>query len=339
MPALTIAKWITLKDEKAQVEFVSGSSALENNIYSSSSFVVHHLSVGRLRKNVSRMERIGTLLLFPFVLLKALNIIIKVKPSVVVGMGGAVSGPILLAAFLLRKRNIIFEFNVVPGLTNRYLSYMVNEAVMCFSETKQYLKTKKNTLFPYPIRSEISKVPIKAQADQPIRILVLGGSQGSSLINKVLSDFIMEDEKARFFSFVHQTGERGFESLKKRYAGSENLKVFSFLHNIHEVYQWADIVISRAGMGAVAEITSIGRAGIFVPLSSSADQHQLKNAEVLEKKSAGILIEEKSFTREKLKAVLTEFIDQPQKIRWLSAAARELKLGAVPDSIAGYILK
>ena len=340
LPALAIADSLKSIDHSCRIEFVRGSSTLENNIYSQSSFVSHCLSVGRLRKNVRGIERWKTLISLPFILLKALNLLVKIKPTLVVGTGGAISGPLLLAAFLLRKKTVIFEFNVIPGLTNRWLSYIVNEVIFVFSATKEYFqsKTKKQTQFPFPVRSKISRIPMKNQPDNPLRILVLGGSQGSSVINKVVSEFIISEETSGV-SFVHQTGAREFESLKKIYSECENVRVFSFLHNIHEVYEWADVVIGRAGIGTIAEISAVGRMGILVPLASSADQHQLKNAQDLECQSAAICIEEKNFNKEKLKDILRDLENHPQKISQLSSSIHNLKLGATADSMADYLLK
>ncbi len=340
LPALAIAKQIKHIDKTAQVEFVRGSSALEKSLYSQYDFTTHFLSVGRLRKNVRRAERIKTFFSLPFVLLKALRIIIKTKPLLVAGMGGAVSGPVLLAGFLLRKRTVIFEFNTVPGFANRCLSRIVDEAIVFFPEVKNKLKTKKKILFPFPVRFEISQITMKGRPDTPLRVLVLGGSQGAGKINKVVSDFIVFDEEARLCSFTHQTGEREFTGFKKKYSDYDckNVRVFAFLYNIHEVYQWADVVIGRAGIGVIAEISSAGRAGVLVPLPSSADQHQLKNAKALKEKSAALLIQESDFTKETLKTVLRNLINHPQKIKELSERARSLKIGAKADNIATHLL-
>ena len=340
LPALAIAKQIKHIDKTVRVEFVCGSSALEKNLYSQYDFTTHFLSVGRLRKNVRPSERIKTFISLPIVLLKAFRILIKTKPLLVVGMGGAVSGPVLLAGALLRKRTVIFEFNAVLGLANRFLSRIVDEAIVFFPEAKEKLKTKKQTVFPFPVRPEISQIPLKGQISSPLRVLVLGGSQGASTINKVVSDFIVFDDEARRFSFTHQTGAKEFTGFKKKYSvyDCKNVRVFAFLHNIHEVYQWADVVISRAGIGVIAEISCAGRAGVLVPLPSSADQHQLKNAKIFDEKSAGLLIEEPDFTKKRLKSLLQDLINNPQKIKQLSERARSLKIGAPADNIAKHLL-
>ncbi len=262
----------------------------------------------------------------------------KIKPSLVLGTGGAVSGPILLAGFLLRKKTVIFEPNVVPGLTNRWLSHFVDMVIVVFNSTKAFFKTKKQIQFPFPVRSEMSRITLKDQLDgsnKSLRVLVLGGSQGSFVINQVVSKVITSDTG---FSFVHQTGKKEFEYLKKLYSDFENVRVFSFLHKIHEFYEWADVVIGRAGTGTISELSATGRAGILVPLASSADNHQLKNAQDLERKSAVILIEESQFTVKRLTNTLEDLVNQPQKIKQLSSNIHNLKLGAEADNIASYLL-
>ena len=104
-------------------------------------FALIFLSVGRLRKNVSKKERFITFLSLPFILLKAFRILIKAKPDLVLGMGGAVSGPVLLAGFLLRKKTILFEPNIVPGLSNRWLAPFVDEIFLVFEEAKKHFET------------------------------------------------------------------------------------------------------------------------------------------------------------------------------------------------------
>ena len=337
LPALSIATSIKLQAPESEIEFVHGSSALEKNIYSKSSFKKHCFPIGRLRKNVSLKERIKTALTLPFILLKALKLIIKVRPSLVIGTGGAVSGPVLLAAFLLGKRTCIFESNVVPGLTNRWLSYFVKEVIVIFECTKKFFKTKKQIQFPFPVRREIYNIPLKSQVNYPLKVFVLGGSQGSSTINKVVSDFILSEDGAAF-SFVHQTGRQDFEELKKKYSPKKNVRVFPFLQDLSEHYAWSDVVVARAGIGTLAELSSAGRAGILIPLASAADSHQLKNAQELAQKSACILIEESQFNSQTFRDLLMDLKQHPHKINQLSSSIYGLKLGTSADSIASYLI-
>ena len=337
LPALTIAERLVSIDNTCGVQFVCGSSELEKNIYSQFSFICHKLSVGRLRSNVGKKEKWKTIFSLPFVLLKSLILILRLKPDLVLGTGGAVSGPVLLAAFLMRRKTVIFEANAVPGLANRWLSYFVDDIIIVFDSAKKQFKKRKTTLFPFPVRSSIGRISLKSKVDSPLRILVLGGSQGSSVINKIVSELITSQEDS-IFSFVHQTGHKEFEYFKKIYSESKQVKVLPFLKDIHKFYEWANIVIGRAGTGTTSEISASGRAGILVPLVSSSDQHQLKNAQDLEKKSAAIVIEEKDLNKLKLEEILENLRNNPQKINQLSSRIHELKLGATADSIADYLL-
>lgn len=337
LPGLSIAECLVSINNNCDVQFVCGSSELEKKIYSQFPFVCHNLSVGRLRSNVGKKEKWKTVFSLPFILLRALILILRLKPNLVLGTGGAVSGPVLLAAFLLRKKTIIFEANTVPGLANRWLSYFVDDIIIVFDSTKKQFKNRKHILFPFPVRSSIDRINVKSKINSPLQILVLGGSQGSSILNKVVSELITS-QKGSVFSFVHQTGHREFEYFQKIYSGSPQVKVLPFLKDIHDFYEWADIVIGRAGTGTISEISASGRAGIFIPLASSADQHQLKNAQDLEHKSAAIVIEEKDFNKLKLEETLENLRNKPQKINQLSSRIHELKLGATADSIADYLL-
>ena len=224
---------------------------------------------------------------------------------------------------------------MVPGFTNRVLSFFVNEVITVFP-TKVFSK-KKVTLFPYPVRSQISSLSLKEEVGDPLRVLILGGSQGSSLINKVVGEWIISEGVSSGFSYVHQTGEKDFEYFKNKYSGLENVKVFSFLKKVFDYYEWADVVIGRAGMGMVAELSVVGRASVLVPLASASDQHQLKNAQALEEKSCAVVIEEKDLSVEKLKQIFQSLT--AVKISEMSLQVYKLKLGARADEMANYIYK
>ena len=348
MPALSIAESLKAKNPAINIEFVHGPSLLEKDIYSKIPFPSHVLSVGRLRHNVSKKERIKTFFSLPFVLLKALKLIIKTKPVLVLGTGGAISGPVLLAGLLLRKTTVLFEPNAIPGLTNRWLFPFVKSALLVFPSAQKHFKKKFFSpvikIVPFPVRASIARIPVKEKPHYPLRVLILGGSQGAQVINKVAKQLITKQNTTPLeatnsaFSFVHQTGRKDFEHCKKAYTHIKKAEAFSFLHNIQKFYAWADIVIGRAGAGFLAELSAIGRAGILIPLAHSADQHQLKNAHFLKKNSSAILIEEQVFSLNSLKKALQGLSQEPNKIKRLACRLHRMKLGAKADSIASYLL-
>ena len=363
MPAVSLAESLRTLDPAFHIEFVHGVSSLEKDIYSSLSFPTHILSVGRLRKNISQKERVQTLISLPFVLLKALKILIAVKPTLVIGTGGAVSGPILLAGILLRKKTVLFEPNAVPGLSNRWIAPFVDEIFLVFEEAKKYFMSKGKTKYKkvsFPVRqSFVRQVRSEALSSPPrqggLRVLILGGSQGSSLINTIVSELISslaEKELKSLFSFVHQTGQKEFEHYKKLYAQfnqshpissssshdqHQYIQVFPFLHEIHKFYQWSNVVVGRAGAGFLAELSMAQRAGILIPLKNSADQHQLKNAKRLEK--SAIVIEEKDLNKESLQEILIQLEQNPAQVKDLAHRLHKLKLGAPAEELTDYLIK
>ncbi len=347
MPALSMATSLKAQNPALNIEFVHGPSSLEKDIYSKTPFPSHVLYVGRLRKNVSNKERIKTCLFLPFVLLKALKLIIKTKPALVLGTGGAVSGPVLLAGLLLRKKTVLFEPNAVPGLTNQWLFPFVHVALLVFPSAQKFFKKK---LFSpviktvsFPVRASIARLTVKEKPHHPLRVLIVGGSQGAEVINKVALQLITEQNTPEevtnpAFSFVHQTGKKDFEHCKQACAHIKNARIFPFLHNIHEFYEWADIVVGRAGAGFLAELSAVGRASILIPLPHSADQHQRENARFLEQKEAVILIEEQAFSQNSLKEALRGLSQEPEKIKKLALRLHQLKMGATADPIASHLL-
>ena len=343
LPALTVVDSIHKINPDTQVECVHSFSDLEKEIYSQSDLTCYKFSIGRLRKNVPLKERLLTLLLLPFSIFKALIIILRARPHLVFGTGGAVSGPLLLAGWLLRKKTIIWEPNITPGLTNRWLAPFVDDIIIVFNETKKFF-IKKNVpeekiiQLPYPVRSQISDISMKKNLSTPLRVLVLGGSQGSFFINKVISQVVVScfDQP---FSFVHQTGQNQFNQLKKTYTNCKNVQIFSFLKDIHTFYEWADVVVSRAGLGALAELSSIGRIGIIIPLENSPDEHQLKNAQILEQKEAVIMIRQQDFSVEKLKTALDSIINTPEEILKTGNNLYNLKLGSTANRLAEKLLE
>ncbi len=341
LPALCLAEALKEKHSSIEIECVHGFSDLEKKIYEKYPFRCHLFSVGRLRKNVPWKEKVKTFFLLPYSLLKALKLILKIQPHLVFGTGGAVSGPLLLASFFLRKKTIIWEPNIVPGLSNRWLSRFVNEAIVVFEETKKYLYSKRKVKFAFPVRSSIASIQAKQKEPRDTRdtvhLLVLGGSQGSSLLNKVVSQTLLTKTNWPL-SVIHQSGQKDFHDLKNLYNGVQHVKVVPFLDEMDQSYEWADIVISRAGIGTLAELSCVGRATILVPLRHSADQHQLKNALFLKEKSATILIEEGQMDSKILKNCLEDLIHQPQNIFSLASRIYELRLGGKAHPLASYIL-
>ena len=274
-PILAVAE--ELKKQGHNVHIVSSGSKMEKKALSD--FPTSNLSIGRLRRSVSFLERLRTLFLLPYYLLRALFILLKVKPDKAIGSGGAVSGPVLLMACLLGYKTVIWELNAVPGFANKILSLFVKDIFIGFSSTEKHFPKKKCELISFPVRKEIQNTGSqKRESDGYSHLLILGGSQGSHLINQVVVD-MYNKEKMETWKIRHQTGVEDFDSIQSMY--KDRIECSPFYKNMGNCYQWADVVMARAGASTLAELSACGKASIVIPLSSASDNHQLKNAQAL----------------------------------------------------------
>ena len=288
-PLISLAQ--SLKKKGHEVHFVSTGSAIEKESLPPD-FPVHFLRVGRIRKGVSFFERFKTLVLMPLYFIRSFIIIIKIKPHCVVGAGGSLSGPILLIASLMRKKTVIWELNAVPGLANKILSYFVHYVFICFSSAQKFFNKKKCIKVSFPVREDlIQKGFQKREADGYSHLLILGGSQGSHTINQVVMEMYQREDWSTWKIF-HQTGKKDFNTIKNLYCEKDQCS--TFIKDVGDYYQWADIVISRGGASTLSELAACGKAAIIIPLPSASDQHQYKNA--LEFKGAVEIILEKDLT-------------------------------------------
>lgn len=286
-PILAVAE--ELKKRGHEVHIISSGSVLEKNILSD--FPISTLPIGRLRKNVSILERLVTLISLPYYLLRSLFIIFKLKPDKVIGSGGAVSGPVLLMACLLKYPTVIWELNAAPGFSNKILSFFVKDIFIGFSSLEKYFPKEKCRLISFPVRKKIQeKGSQEREADGYSHLLVLGGSQGSHVINQAVVDMYSK-EKVETWKIKHQTGVRDFKSICSVY--KENMGCSAFYKDMWDCYKWADVVVARAGASTLAELSACGKASIIIPLPSSSDNHQFKNAQALfEKGAIEIILEE-----------------------------------------------
>lgn len=233
--------------------------------------------------------------LFFLSLYQSLKIIKRWKPDLVLGMGGYVSGPSGLAAWLCGIPLIIHEQNKVIGLTNRFLSFFATEVLQGFQSALYGATTVGN-----PIRSTILSVPdpINRWRNRtgPIRILVIGGSQGARIFNIIIPK--IAKRFADRLVIWHQSGKKDFKNVVKAYQEikQNNHKIESFIENIDQAYGWADLVISRSGALTVSEIACVGLPAIFIPFPFHKDRQQYWNAVSLEQVGAAKIVEQKRFT-------------------------------------------
>ena len=330
-----------------EIHFVHSGSLLGKNIFTKLKYPVHEIPVGRgLAKGQSFRNKLKTLLSLPKAFIQSFLLIKKLKPEVILGTGGAITGPVLMSAFFMGRKTALWEGNAVLGLTNKWLSPFVSCVFTVFPIPGSRFQ-KKQILCSYPLRNKFcktihqdfaSKNNSQQKEKKAFKVLVLGGSQGSFLLNQVVSDSVQEEAWRKDIFIYHQTGTKQFDLLKEKYKTLQNIKPFPFSLNIEEYYQTCDLIFSRAGSGAIWETASYKKALVLIPLTSSAGGHQLKNASELASQNCVKMIQEKNFHVNSFKDTLLQLKTNKEKREQLAQSLYNLHKGNGAKQIADWLL-
>jgi UDP-N-acetylglucosamine--N-acetylmuramyl-(pentapeptide) pyrophosphoryl-undecaprenol N-acetylglucosamine transferase len=322
-PALAIAQeWLARGNER-EVVLVGTERGIEMKLVPQAGLPLETLRVAGL-KGKGGATLLKNLAMLAPAMLDARRVLRKHKPVAAFGVGGYAAGPMMLATWLRRVPNVIFEPNAEPGFTNKVLA-RISTRIATSYEISAREWGKKAVVTGCPVRPEFFSIAPR-RLGRPFRLLVTGGSQGALPINRVFVD-AMDRLAARKseLAIVHQTGERDYNAVRTAYARREiHAEVVPFLTNMGERFAWADMIVCRAGAITAAEIAAAGRAAIFIPFGRATDSHQLRNAQEMTRAGAGRLISETELTAEKLTSEIFSLLDQPQEIEKLSTAARGL---------------
>jgi UDP-N-acetylglucosamine--N-acetylmuramyl-(pentapeptide) pyrophosphoryl-undecaprenol N-acetylglucosamine transferase len=344
-PALAIAGALKKLVPTIEILFVGAKGKMEMEKVPNSGYPIIGLWISGFQRGVAFAN-----ILFPIKLLvsmiKALWIIIKVKPAIVIGTGGFASGPVLRAATWLNIPILIQEQNNFPGVTNRMLGRKAACICTAFEGMETYFPKDKILLTGNPIREDIFKnKPNRPEAlrtyglknENPV-VFVVGGSQGARSINQAIASnltFFKEHNT----QLIWQTGKAFYqtalaESNKMNYQG---IKVFAFIDSINMAYESATVVVSRAGAIAISELCRVGKPVILVPFPYAAGDHQTKNALALKEKHAAILIPDTEISNMLTKQLESLLTDKEQQ-KMLSESIKLMALPNAADTIANKIL-
>ncbi len=342
-PALSIAQ--RLLNKGAEVHWLATQTGMENELLKNTSFALHRISVSGLRGSGLKRK-----VLAPFMLLRALiqsyRVVRTVRPDCVLGMGGFVCGPAGLAANIMRVPVLLHEQNAVAGLTNKLLHKLSHKTFAAFPGS--FPEHDKLEVTGNPVRAEIEALhnsqPELRDVGAPLRILILGGSQGAMAINKVVPEVLAtwDGEKPHIW---HQTGEKNLLATQSAYQSlvpllaSESCRVDAFINDMPGAYAWADVVICRSGASTVSELAVAGLPAILVPYPYHKDQQQLHNANWLVKSDAARLIEQCELTASTLGSILHDLAADPAALLAMRKSARALAKLNVAERIADYCLE
>lgn len=275
-----------------------------------------------------RGKRLATWLTLPLRLVKAffqsMLIIQRVKPDVVLGMGGYPAFPGGMMASLLNKPLVIHEQNSVPGLTNRILAQVADKIFLGFPDVS-LAKKAQTTCSGNPVRTEITQIEAPEQRfagrQGKLILLVVGGSLGAQALNTVVPQALKLMPEHLRPTVIHQTGAAHWEPVKEAYAnlGVEG-EVIAFIDDMAKRYTACDLVLCRSGALTVAELSAAGVASILVPYPYAVDDHQTGNARFLANQGAAVLLPQHELTAEKLASLLTDLTRE--RLLGMAVAAR-----------------
>src|SRR5205807_1381234 len=219
--------------------------------------------------------------------------------------------------------------NVVPGFANRLVAPVVSAAAVHFEETGRYVRRFQVT--GVPVRHAFFETAGKRMGHRSPTLLVFGGSQGAHAINQVVIESLAA-LRARVpeFHIIHQTGERDYNDAQAAYlAAGGSAEVYPFIDDMPGMFVRSDLLLCRSGASTVAEVMAAGKPAIFVPFPRAADDHQKRNAELLERAGAAVMLEEASLNSERLVQNVGALLGDQARLEKMSAAARSL---AHPDA-------
>ncbi len=332
-PGIAVAEELTRRDPSCTVSFVGTQRGLETRVVPALGYPLDHIRSAGL-KGKSPAALLRGLSLLPLSALDGWRVLSRRRPDVVVGVGGYSSGPVLLLAALRGIPTLLMEQNTAPGFTNRQLARWVRAAAVSYAETLPFFPGT-GFLTGNPVRREFLRGAEAAgdavTTEGPVRVLIMGGSQGARAINDAVVAAAPRLAAAGV-AITHQTGERDLARVREAYAAADvPATVAAFFYDLDARMRACDLVVARAGASTLAELTVLGRASVLVPLPTAADDHQRKNARVLAAAGAAEVIDERELTGERLAQVLAELAADGARRARLAAAARGL---GRPDAAA-----
>jgi UDP-N-acetylglucosamine--N-acetylmuramyl-(pentapeptide) pyrophosphoryl-undecaprenol N-acetylglucosamine transferase len=330
IPLLAVAR--LLRDRGHFPFFVGTRTGMEARLVPEAGFPIEWIEIGGL-KRVGLATTFRTLWQLPASVASVAALIKKQKPAAVFSLGGFAAGPVMLAAVLRGVPIVAMEPNAMPGVTNRWLGRFVARALVSFEETLRY--------FP-PGRAEVSGVPVRKEffaieprsAAATFNVLITGGSQGSQTLNRAAEQSwpLLANTNIRL---LHQTGANAFQEITDRFAKSGVAgDVVPFIKDMPAAFASADLIVSRSGAGACAELAAAGKPAILVPFPFAADDHQKKNAEAFERAGAARMILDRDLTGERLCQELSRLAADRDSLAAMSRAAKSLaKPGAAERAV------
>ena len=336
-PALAVAERI--RGLGHEVRWLGSQRGMEADLVPNAGFEFDAIDVAGLRGNGIAGWLLAPLRLTRAVL-QAIRVLRNRRPDAVLGMGGFAAGPGGVAAWMLSIPLVIHEQNAAAGLTNRILARIANCVLEAFPGT--FAAGRGALATGNPVRESIAAIaePMDRLNGRtgPLRLLVIGGSQGAAVLNETVPAAVAG--LATPIEIWHQTGRGKHEATRAAYtAVNVEARVEPFVEDMAAAYAWADLVLCRAGALTIAELAAVGVASILVPYPHAVDDHQTKNASYLAACGGAIVIQQAGLDAGALQALLASLAEDRPRMVTMSVAARECALLDATERVARHCLE
>ncbi len=315
-PGIAIAEEFLKRDDKTKIIFIGTKKGIESRLLHKFGYELREIDIEGVKGRGVKALIKGAYQI-PKSIWQSGHILKQFSPHIVFGVGGYASGPAVLAAHFMSIPTAIAEQNAIPGITNRILGNFADKIFVTYAQTRECFPQTKVILSGNPVRASFvagrSKVKEKKNYRQ---LLVFGGSQGAEAINKSIIDMLPQLQSMKDnIHILHQTGSQQAQEVRKAYDQyGIQADVTAFIVDMAAAYADADLIVCRAGATSLAEITAAGKAAILIPYPWAANDHQLKNAQVLAAEGAAVVIQEKDLGGSNLFGVIENLLLDEKKL-------------------------
>ena len=339
-PALAVAD--RLRSMGVDVSWLGTAAGIESRLVPAAGYPLHVSPVAGLRgRGLARWLAAPLLLLYSG--LRSLAVLARVRPHVVLGMGGYGAGPGGIVARLLGVPLVIHEQNAVPGLTNRILARFATRVLEAFPAS--FVARRRAIHTGNPVREAFVRGPdpearLAHRGEGRLRVLVIGGSQGARALNEVVPRALGIDSLGARVTVRHQCGPAHVESTRDGYASLEvEAEITGYIEDMDAAYAWTDVAVCRAGAMTVAELAAVGVASVLVPFPSATDDHQHHNARYLADRGAAVLLAQDRLDADSLATVLRALHEDRGRVESMSRAAYDAAVRDATQRVAAQCLE
>jgi len=339
-PGIAVAKGIQDKFPGSKVMFIGTDRHIDQKALAAYNFQLAAIKCLGI-KGKSFFNKLNSIIQLPGALLAAIKIMKTFKPEIVCGVGGYVTGPVLLAAKLKNIPLCIHEQNSVPGLANQITAKIADKIFI--SIPGEYNFSPQKIVFSgNPVRREIiSAAPAERIPKERKNLLILGGSQGAHQLNVLMQESakLLQNNFAKSFQITHQTGNKDVQAVRKTYHElGVQAEVRPFFDNMAGLYQNADLVISRAGATTLAELSVMGLPAILIPFPYAADNHQMLNGRYYVNHGGAKMFKEKDLSAPQLAKEISSLLRNHDDLRNMSVAMKKLSRPEATTKIINQFL-